>query len=123
MSSWCVCQHLLVVWVSVRTGAQLAVHWSSSSGVAKEARGALLTELTLRVVQAVLERDTHTHTPYTSTIRGLQSREKSRAGPELLTVQTPVSGWQVSECPLHSQSSQWPRYKPPPVRVYPGAQS
>lgn len=35
----------------------------------------------------------------------------------------PVSGWQESECPLHSQSSQWPRYKPPPVRVYPGAQS
>lgn len=41
----------------------------------------------------------------------------------LHTVQMPVSGWQESEWPLHSQSSQWPRYKPPPVRVYPAAQS
>lgn len=42
---------------------------------------------------------------------------------DLPTEQMPVSGWQESECPLHSHSSQWPRYRPPPVRVYPGAQS
>lgn len=40
-----------------------------------------------------------------------------------LTEQAPLSGWQLSEWPLHSHSSQCPRYSPPPVRVYPGAQS
>lgn len=49
-------QYSLVVWVSVRAGAGLAVLWSPNSGVSKEAGGALLAELTLGVVQAALQR-------------------------------------------------------------------
>lgn len=59
VSSWYVCQYLLVVWVSVRAGAWLAVLWSANSWIAKEARGALLAELALCVMQAALEGDTH----------------------------------------------------------------
>lgn len=44
------CQYSLVFWVSVRAGAGLAVLWSANSGVAKEAWGAVLTELTLGVM-------------------------------------------------------------------------
>lgn len=44
------CQNLLVVWVSVRAGTWLAVFWSANSGVTKETRSTLLTELTLRVM-------------------------------------------------------------------------
>lgn len=53
------CQYLLVVWVSVRAGARLAVLWSANSGVAEEARSTLLAELTLCVMQAALEGETH----------------------------------------------------------------
>lgn len=55
MRSTYLCQYSLVVWVSVRAGAGLAVLWSANSGVPKEAWGALLTELTLSVMQAALE--------------------------------------------------------------------
>lgn len=54
MKSGYLSQYSLVVRVSVRAGTGLAVLWSASGGVAKEARGALLTELTLCVMQAAL---------------------------------------------------------------------
>lgn len=57
--SWYLCQYSLVVWVSVRAGAGLAVLWSANSGVTEEARSTLLTQLTLRVMQAALERETY----------------------------------------------------------------
>lgn len=57
-------------------------------------------------------------------LRALTVRKPKCYTNEMLhTVQMPVSGWHESEWPLQSQSSQWPRYSPPPVRVYPGAQS
>lgn len=40
-----------------------------------------------------------------------------RQQPSQLTEQRPLSGWQLSEWPLHSHSSQCPKYRPPPVRV------
>lgn len=49
------CQDSLVVWVSVRAGAGLAVLRSANSGVTEEARSALLAQLALSVVQAALE--------------------------------------------------------------------
>ena len=59
MKSWYLCQDSLVVWVSVRAGAGLAVLWSADSGVTEEAGGALLAELPLSVVQAALEGGTY----------------------------------------------------------------
>lgn len=47
----------LVVWVTVGAGAGLAVLRSANSGVTKEARSALVTELALGVVQATLEQE------------------------------------------------------------------
>ncbi len=55
MRSWYLCQDSLVVWVSVRAGAGLAVLRSANSGVTEEAGSALLTELPLSVVQATLQ--------------------------------------------------------------------
>lgn len=42
----------MVVWVSVRAGAWLAVLWGANSRVTEEARGALLAQLALGVMQA-----------------------------------------------------------------------
>lgn len=53
------CQDSLVVWVSVRAGAGLAVLRSANNGVTKEARSALITEPPLGVVQAALEGGTY----------------------------------------------------------------
>lgn len=102
MSSCHLCQYSLVVRVSVRAGAGLAVLRCANSGVAEEAGGALLAEFTLSVMQAALEGETH---------HGLDMRLPHlsgllHSGFMLCTVQMPVSGWQESECPLHSQSSQ-----------------
>lgn len=55
MKSCYLCQDSLVLWVSVRAGAGLAVLRSANSGVTEEAGRALLTELPLGVVQAALE--------------------------------------------------------------------
>lgn len=54
MRSWYLCQDSLVVWVSVRAGAGLAVLWSANSGVTEEAGSALLAQLPLSVMQAAL---------------------------------------------------------------------
>lgn len=108
----------LVVWVGVRAGAGLAVLRGTDGRVAEEAGGALLAQLTLGVVQAALIGQIN---PFICHILSSARPVDSRVG--LRTVQMPVSGWQESEWPLHSHSSQCPRYNPPPVRVYPGAQS
>lgn len=118
----------LVVWVTVGAGAGLAVLRSANSGVTKEARSALVTELALGVVQATLEQEMyhvyrHAHLPDMLLSNHNLTNIGHVLNPALRTVQVPVSGRQESECPLQSHSSQWPRYKPPPVRVYPGAQS
>lgn len=55
VKSWYLCQYSLVVRVSVRAGAGLAVLWGANSGVTEEAGSALLTEFTLSVMQAALE--------------------------------------------------------------------
>lgn len=115
---WYLFRHSLVVRVSVRAGAGLAVLRGANSGVAEEAGGAQLAELPLGVVQAALGEETH-HVQTSDHLHNVATAQPV----SVHTVQMPVSGWQESECPLHSQSSQWPRYKPPPVRVYPGAQS
>lgn len=107
---------LLVVWVGMRAGAGLAVLRGAHGRVAKEAGGALLAQLSLGVVQAAL----------VGQKKSLSYRPSARPAGSRLglpTEQMPVSGWQESEWPLHSHSSQCPRYSPPPVRVYPGAQS
>lgn len=105
MSSWYLCQHSLVVWVSVRASAGLAVLWSTSSGVTEEARSTLLTELTVSVVEAALQGDINHSQGSIFLIRMLKFEHGERAV-WLYTVQMPVSGWQESEWPLHSQSSQ-----------------
>lgn len=101
----CLCQDSLVVRVSVRAGAGLAVLRSANGGVAEEAGGALLTQLALSVVQAALEEEREeTH--------GVERSVQSRRGAIIKTVighrtvQMPVSGWHESEWPLHSHSSQ-----------------
>lgn len=120
MRSWCPCQDLLVLWISVRTGAGLAVLWSANSGLTEETSSALLTELSLSVVQTALEGEREKYFVFPGCHK---KSHKTSISVVLCTVQMPVSGWQESEWPLHSQSSQWPKYRPPPVRVYPDAQS
>lgn len=108
----------LVVWVGVGAGAGLAVLRRPDGRVAEEAGRTLLAQLTLGVVQAALIGQIN---PFILHILPSARPVDSRLGRP--TVQMPVSGWQESEWPLHSHSSQCPRYSPPPVRVYPGAQS
>ena len=98
------CQDSLVVGVSVRAGAGLAVLRRADGGVAEEARGALLTELALSVVQAALEGERQVMCIYGSVHAVPVVPLCGDVAPR--TVQMPVSGWQDSEWPLHSHSSQ-----------------
>lgn len=93
MRSLNACQHLLVVWVSVRAGAWLTVLWSANVGMAKESRGALVTALALCVMQAAL-REEDTRLVKTAVLRIKKSADTHV---EFRTVQMPVSGWQESE--------------------------
>lgn len=114
----------LVVGVGVGAGAGLAVLWGTDRGLAEEAGSALLAQLTLGVMEAALTgARQHFSQEGGNSLPRKAPRYARTPYAGLPTVQIPVSGWQESECPLHSHSSQWPRYKPPPVRVYPAAQS
>lgn len=115
------CGHPLVLREREGTGAGLAVLGGPGGGVPVEAGGTLVTEVPCRVVRASLGDSGGTNW-------GCQGWANATAPPKTLgmwglTEQAPLSGWQLSEWPLHSHSSQCPRYSPPPVRVYPGAQS
>lgn len=59
VKSWYLGQNSLVVRVSVRAGAGLAVLWGANGRVTEEARGALLAELTLCVMQTALAGETY----------------------------------------------------------------
>lgn len=102
-------QDSLVVRVGVRAGAGLAVLWSASGGVAEEAGGALLTELTLCVMQAALAGEAYRCLESCPSWLNGYNQATTKSGITNLvphTAQMPVSGWQESEWPLHSQSSQ-----------------
>lgn len=53
------CQYSLVVGVSVRAGTRLAVLRGANGWITEETRGTLLTEFTLGVVPAALQRERH----------------------------------------------------------------
>lgn len=113
-------KHSLVFGVHERAGAGLAVLRGAGSGVPIEAGRTLVTEVPCRVVQAALEGGGGRRMGVHGTGRWPQHPKKPQGAmtpPGGLTEQRPLSGWQVSEWPLHSQSSQCPRYSPPPVRV------
>lgn len=105
--------HSLVFRVREGTGAGLAVLGGPGGGIPVETGGTLVTEIPCCVVQASLGG----HTNIWGCTRVIDTQPPQLMRMEGLTEQAPLSGWQLSEWPLHSQSSQCPRYSPPPVRV------
>lgn len=78
------CQYSLVVGVSVRAGTRLAVLRGANGWITEETRGTLLTEFTLGVVPAALQRERHIFFQYLCASNGLSnSRPMEQRWPAL----------------------------------------